>query len=267
MRYLAYARFSPRKDADKCVSCDVQLADIRDWVRKIDPNAVILEFRDDDISGKTLKRPGLEKAFQVMRRGDVLIVRDWDRLARNLYVQLKIARNAERKKCEMHAIYGGPWRDTKDPAIRLLSNMLASVAEYQRECISLKTSAKMKQHQAEGRLMGSKPPYGYDIKVKLVGNRAQRRLVPNKEQQYIISRMQHFFDRGYNGNQIAASLQAEGHRNLDGTKVWRPSTIRNILKREHDRKMILGLTEQPETQAETPAPEAAQAESAPEHAS
>jgi site-specific DNA recombinase len=228
MRYIAYARFSPRRDADKCPSCLVQLEDIRRWILAASPGAEIIEFSDEDVSGKTLSRPALQAALKAMKRGDVLIVRDWDRAARNLYAQLKLARMIDQKKAEMRAIYGGPWRDVKDPAIRLLSNMLASVAEYQRELTSLKTSKKMLRHQAEGRCMGSKPPFGK--KIKIVDGK--KRLITVLEEQETIKRIFELRDvHQFVWTQIARTLGNEG-RKISGSKIWAPNVVRRIYKRE-----------------------------------
>jgi DNA invertase Pin-like site-specific DNA recombinase len=242
MRYLIYVRFSPRRDAKKCVSCDVQLVDAREWILKINPSAEILEFRDDDSSGKNMNRDGLQACLTSMKRGDLLVVRDWERLARNLYVQLKIARLAEKKNCDMHAIYGGPWRNMNDPAVRLLSNMLASVAEYQREVTSLKTSEKMLRHQAEGRCMGSVPPFGYRIKGRpgqdAEGNpkTVDKRLIPIPEEQVTIKRIIELRDaKGCNWAQLARAIGNEGHK-INGQKLWDRSTVRNIYNREKPKQ-------------------------------
>jgi DNA invertase Pin-like site-specific DNA recombinase len=207
------------------------LADIREWILKINPQAEILEFRDDDKSGKTIKRPGLLAALEEMGKGDILVVRDWDRLARNLDVQMKVVRLADRKKVQLHAVYGGAWRNVDDPMIEMVSQILAVIAEMQRKVISRKTSEKMLKHQAAGRCMGSKPPFGYAIKVKLVGTEAKKFLVEVPAEQAAIRRMVSAKEQGFTNQQIANILQAEGHR-LKGVKIWNLPLIAKVLKRE-----------------------------------
>lgn len=235
MRYLIYARFSPRRDANTCPSSDVQLADMRRWVHEIDPNAEILEFRDDDTSGKSYERDGLKAALDAVKRGDILLVRDWDRLARDLYVQLKIARIVTKKKAGLRAINGGNWRDVNDPAIELLSNIMASYAQYQRAMISKKTSEKMLRHQAAGKLMGSKPPFGFKIGVVT----GEKRLIPVPQEQETIKRIIELRDqRNFNWVQIANTIGNEG-RKINGKKLWIPNVVRRIYRRESKRASVV----------------------------
>jgi DNA invertase Pin-like site-specific DNA recombinase len=228
MRYIIYARFSPRRDAATCPSSDVQLADLRRWVLETNPESKILEFRDDDTSGKTYEREGLKAALDTLKRGDMLVVRDWDRLARDLYVQLKVARAIEKKKAQLCAIYGGNWRDVKDPAIELLSNIMASYAQYQRAMISKKTSEKMRLHQANGKYMGGNAPFGY--RKKAFGT--ETRLVPIPEEQVTIKKIiEYHDDRDFRWKQIACTLGNEG-RKINGSKLWFPNVVRRIYNRE-----------------------------------
>jgi site-specific DNA recombinase len=225
MRYLAYARFSPRRDADKCPSCERQLDDLRGWVES---DSEFVEFKDPDKSGKTMNRDGLQTALKSLRKGDVLIVRDWDRLARDLEVQLKIARFVDDKGAELCAMYGGNWCDVNDPMVEMVSKILAVIAEGQRKIISKRTSERMKQHQTEGRCMGSKPPFG--SKIKLVGD--EKRLIKIPDEQETIKRILELRnDRQFNWTQIAQTLGNEG-RKISRSKNWAPNVVRRIYKRE-----------------------------------
>jgi DNA invertase Pin-like site-specific DNA recombinase len=233
MRYLIYARFSPRRDAATCPSTDVQLADLCRWVSDTNPEAEILEFRDDDTSGKTYDRTGLKAALDTLKRGDILLVRDWDRLARDLYVQLKIARIVTKKQAGLRAINGGNWRDVNDPAIELLSNIMASYAQYQRAMISKKTSQKMRQHQANGRYMGGNPPFG--MRVKEDGG--VKKLIPIPAEQETIQRIIELRDqRQFRWKQIACTLGNEG-RKINGSRIWAANVVRRVYIRQKQRPM------------------------------
>ena len=235
MRYIIYARFSPRRDAATCPSSDVQLADLRRWVLDANAEAEILEFRDDDTSGKTYERTGLKVALDTLKRGDILLVRDWDRLARDLYVQLKIAKIVDKKKAGLRAIYGGNWRDVNDPAIELLSNIMASYAQYQRAMISKKTSEKMRLHQANGLYMGGNAPFG--MRVKEVGG--VKKLIPVPAEQETITRIIELREQHqFRWNQIACTLGNEG-RKINGSKIWAANVVRRIYQRQRTISIAL----------------------------
>jgi DNA invertase Pin-like site-specific DNA recombinase len=210
------------------VSCEIQFADIQAWIRNQHSNAEILEFRDDDTSGKSYERAGLKAALAELKRGDMLVVRDWDRLARDLYVQLKIAKLVGKRKASLRAIYGGNWRDVNDPAIELLSNIMASYAQYQRAMISKKTSQKMRQHQANGLYMGGNPPFG--MRVKEDGG--VKKLIPIPAEQETIQRIIELRDqRLFRWKQIACTLGNEG-RKINGSRIWAANVVRRIYIRK-----------------------------------
>lgn len=110
---------------------------------------------DDVASGTNAERPGLNKALEYMRAGDVLIVWKLDRLGRSLtdLVSTINRLNAEGKgfKCLDQSF------DTTTPQGKLIFQMFAALAEFERNIIRERTLAGLVAARARGRLGGRKP--------------------------------------------------------------------------------------------------------------
>lgn len=91
----------------------------------------------DTISGAKWQRPGLTDALGYMRRGDTLVVTRLDRLGRNLYETVTtIADLAER---EINVQVLDPVLDTSRPADKVVVNVMASLAEWERDLLVQRT--------------------------------------------------------------------------------------------------------------------------------
>jgi putative DNA-invertase from lambdoid prophage Rac len=253
-RYVSYARFSPRPNAKDCDSVEVQNADILEAVKKRGDGFLIMAdmYSDKDTSGRKsyLARVGLSAAIKSLKQGDILVVRNWDRLARSMFAFLEIERVVFKKRARMLSLEEGLWNG-EDDSEWLRMTMLAVFAEYQRRTIAKRTKTKMRQHQANGRYMGGKRPFGYSIGIKNVkvkdGMRADRKyLMPIPGEQETVERIVELRDeRKFNWAQIARTLLAEGRRCF-GSKIWDQTTVQNIYNRECPRiqraKAIAALT-------------------------
>ena len=112
-------------------------------------------YEDDGVSAKTLKgRPGLTDALEVLASGDAsaLVVAKLDRLARSVHDFAGLVRIAEREGWGIVALDLGV--DMTTPTGGLLANVTASVAEWERRIISLRTAEALAQRKAEGVRLG-----------------------------------------------------------------------------------------------------------------
>src|SRR5688572_26867710 len=84
-RTVAYLRGSTDKQADRGVSLDAQRAKVEAYAQLYDLDVVAVEV-DAGESAKSLKRPALERALRMLRKGeaDALLVVKLDRLTRNV---------------------------------------------------------------------------------------------------------------------------------------------------------------------------------------
>jgi DNA invertase Pin-like site-specific DNA recombinase len=136
--YIGYARVSTadqnldlQKDALHAAGCDL--------------------VYDDVASGTKTERPGLQKALEYMRSGDVLIVWKLDRLGRSLEDLVRtinrLSSEGKGFKCLDQSF------DTTTPQGKLIFQMFAALAEFERNIIRERTMAGL----AAAR--GKRPPW------------------------------------------------------------------------------------------------------------
>lgn len=112
-------------------------------------------FTDRGFSARCKHRPGLEKSIVVLREGDVMIVTKLDRLARSVSDAHKIAETINSKGAALQI--GTSRYDPNDPTGKLVFNVLAMMAEFERDLISMRTKEGLAIAKAAGRLAGRGP--------------------------------------------------------------------------------------------------------------
>lgn len=112
-------------------------------------------FRDDGISGVRDNRPELDRLRVRMIQGEFesVVVSKMDRLGRSLGMILRFWDEADAAAVRVIVIDQGI--DTSTPAGRLQRNMLAALAEIERELILERTSAGIARARALGKKFGA----------------------------------------------------------------------------------------------------------------
>jgi DNA invertase Pin-like site-specific DNA recombinase len=112
-------------------------------------------FRDDGISGIRDNRPELDKLRERMLHGEFssIVVSKMDRLGRSLGMILRFWDEADSAGVRVIVIDQGI--DTSTPAGRLQRNMLAALAEFERELILERTRAGIARARALGKKFGA----------------------------------------------------------------------------------------------------------------
>ena len=109
----------------------------------------------DKIGGSLRHRPELDRLFDQLREGDVVVVTKYDRPARSLKDLLEIVDAV--REC------GAGFRslaediDTTTPAGSLVFHVFASVARFEREWISERTREGLEAARRRGRVGGTPP--------------------------------------------------------------------------------------------------------------
>jgi len=229
VKLAAYLRVSTDRQAEEGLGLEVQEHAIRAWAHNRG-DRVVLWCRDEGLSGSNGldAREGLADALNACKAGQVvgLVVYRLDRLARDLVLQEQLLADVRRMGADVFSTSSAEASyltdDPDDPSRKLIRQVLGAVNEYERAMISLRLrSGRRRKHDTGGYAYGS-PPYGY---------RAQgRQLVEHVEEQTALRRMHELRSEGRSYRDIAAILQAEGHRAKRGS-VWYPMTIRQILIR------------------------------------
>lgn len=152
---IGYIRVSTDKQADHGISLDAQRAKIEAYASLYDLELVGV-ITDAGVSAKTLDRPGLQRALTMLKAGkaDALIVVKLDRLTRKV-ADLGTLVEKHFQKAALLSV--AEQIDTRSAAGRLVLNVLASVAQWEREAIGERTSAALQHKKSLGQRVGHIP--------------------------------------------------------------------------------------------------------------
>lgn len=110
------------------------------------------EIITDEISGKSANRPGLNDLLNKLRVGDELLVWRLDRLGRSLQNLIELINDFDSKGIKFKSLTENI--DTSTNNGRLIFNIFASLAEFERNLIRERTIAGLSAARARGRLGG-----------------------------------------------------------------------------------------------------------------
>jgi DNA invertase Pin-like site-specific DNA recombinase len=110
-------------------------------------------FSRKKISGARADRPQLAKLMASLKAGDVLLVTKLDRLGRSTRELLDLIERIGKAGAAFRSL-GDPLWDTSSSQGRLLSTLLAAIAEFERDLIKERTGRK--RAQAAGVQFGRK---------------------------------------------------------------------------------------------------------------
>jgi DNA invertase Pin-like site-specific DNA recombinase len=100
-------------------------------------------------------RPALEAAIEFGREGDTLAVTDLSRLARSVPDFCRIQTRLASKRIELRVLNLG--LDTANPTGKLMLNLLASIAQWEREMMLERQREGVAKAKLEGRYRGRAP--------------------------------------------------------------------------------------------------------------
>lgn len=136
------------------VSTEDQRLDLQiDALQKagVDPENIYQEH----VSGVKTKRPEFIACKRALREGDTLVVWRLDRLGRSLIELCQLAMDLERMGVHLRSLT--EHIDTGTAGGRLIFNVFAAVAQFERDIISERTKAGLKAARARG-ARGGRPP-------------------------------------------------------------------------------------------------------------
>ncbi len=224
-RTVAYLRVSTDKQADRGISLEVQRDKVSRYAALYDLDLVDV-VEDAGHSGKSLDRPGLQRALSMLKSkdADALLVVRLDRLTRSVrdlgaLVESTFNRSALLSVSEQI--------DTRTAAGRLVLNVLASVAQWEREAIAERTSSAMRHMRDNRRFTGGQPPFGF----RALDSGA---LVEDAGEQAIVSEVRRLDADGLSVPEIAASLAAAGHVSRAGRPLSRTQVRRIVASAVRD---------------------------------
>lgn len=214
-RYVIYRRVSTDEQGKSGLGLEAQDRDIRLFLEGYSdqPFEVVAEFTEV-ASGSDDRRPELTKALDMARKnGAELLVAKLDRLSRKVSfiasllddrkVQLRVAAMPQADKFQLH-IY-------------------AALAEQEREFISIRTKAALKEAKARGVKLG-----GARDKTMKRNQEVQRKAT--ERAQNVAGLIQPLREAGKSLREIAAELNRAGVRTARGGE-WQASQVKRTIER------------------------------------
>jgi DNA invertase Pin-like site-specific DNA recombinase len=110
----------------------------------------------EKVSGTRADRPQLAKLMASLNEGDVVLVTKLDRLGRSTRELLDLIERIGKAGASFRSL-GDPLWDTGSSQGRLLSTLLAAIAEFERDLIRERTGDGRKRAMAKGIKFGRKP--------------------------------------------------------------------------------------------------------------
>lgn len=216
MRVIGYIRVSTDEQATQGVSLAAQAEKLRAYASLYDLDLVDV-IEDAGQSAKTLQRPGIQKALEMLRTGSAqgLLVAKLDRLTRSVADMAAMITEyfGDRARVGASLLSVSDQIDTRTAAGRLVLNILASVSQWEREAIGERTRTAMAHMKAQGVKFGG-PALG-----------------ETADEQATLARICELRDEALSLRQIVARLDAEGYKTKRGGR-WAPETLRKVLARQ-----------------------------------
>lgn len=146
-----YARVSTDKQ-----KVDMQLDELRQYVKRAG-NKIYKEFIDEGFTGKNTQRPAFKEMMELarQRKFDVLLVWKLDRLSRSLKDLINTL--DELGHFGIDFISHDNQIDTTTSQGRLIFSVVGAVAEFERDIISERIKAGLKNARSKGKRLGRPP--------------------------------------------------------------------------------------------------------------
>jgi len=223
-KIIGYTRVSTKGQADSGLSLEAQRLKIQQYAELYDLELVGI-IEDAGHSAKTLDRPGLVELLGALKAGkaDGVIICKLDRLTRSVSDMATLIDNHFGEKSNHSLMSVGDNIDTRTAAGRLMLNVLVSVAQWEAETTSERTSLALKAKRARGEFAGGRLAYGQ----KNQGGK----IVANPDEQRVYTEAKRLKKAGLSLRTIATELEKSGFVNRRGC-TFHPNQIRRFVAQE-----------------------------------
>jgi DNA invertase Pin-like site-specific DNA recombinase len=207
LRVVFYSRVSTADQAESGAGLAAQEAALRATATHRGWD-VLSHLTDAGASGKKLSgRPALADALDLVSTGqaDALAVSKLDRLSRSLLDFAALMVRSQHEGWNLIALDVDV--DTTTPSGRLVANVMASVAEWERDTIGARTRDALAARRAEGVVLGR----------------------PRSVSDEAVARAREMRKSGMTYAACAQQLTDEGVPTAHGGARWYPSTVRKVL--------------------------------------
>jgi DNA invertase Pin-like site-specific DNA recombinase len=211
--HIAYYRVSTDRQGRSGLGLDAQRHAVALYLAG--RGELVAEFTEVE-TGKKSDRPQLAAALAECRRlKATLLIAKLDRLARNVYFVSGLMESG----VDFVAV-------DMPEANRLTIHILAAVAEYEADRVSVRTKEALAIAKGRGTRLGNPTPA-----PSLERGRATRAAKLEAHRQSIAPLVKHLRDEGRSLRAIAAELNARGIPTARRGNKWHPETVANVLER------------------------------------
>ena len=217
---IGYIRVSSAQQAQEGVSLEAQQAKIEQWCLA-NGYELVNVFKDEGISGKRMDtRQGLQDALATIKKGNAFVFYSMSRVARSTKDMLSIGDLITKKRADMVSVIED--FDTTSASGKLMFQMLAVLAEFERNLVGERTATVLQNKKANNQKYCNKTPYGF--------KRVDDRLEQVKQEVKVVAEIQQARAKGQTLQAIADNLNLRGIPTKTN-KQWQPATIHLLLQR------------------------------------
>jgi DNA invertase Pin-like site-specific DNA recombinase len=206
VRVIGYVRVSTDEQHASGAGVSAQRAAITAECERRGWQLLRIIGEDSGASSATLERSGLQRALDILDRGnaDVLVVAKLDRLSRSVAQGAQVMDRAKRKGWSLVALDFG--LDTTTPAGEMVANVILSTAQYERRLIGQRTKDALAAKREQGIRLGRPQTLPDEIVERILAAR----------------------HAGSSYRAIAAQLEADGVPTARGGGTWYASAVRAV---------------------------------------
>ena len=220
MRAIGYVRVSTEEQSQQGVSLSNQVQKIQAYCMAKDWEMTVV-IRDEGYSGKDLNRPGVQEIIKgcCKRAFDVVVTMKLDRLTRSVKDLGYLVEDVFNK----HGIAFSSLQDNFDTSTangRMVMNILATLAQWERDIISERTKDAMQFMKRSLKLVGA-VPFGFD--------RSGKELTPNPDEMKTALKLITMKGEGASYQKIAGQLNEDAVPAKNGGK-WHPKTVMGVMR-------------------------------------
>lgn len=224
-----YARVSTTEQAEEGYSIDEQIRVLNEYCNQ-KGYTIYDEYVDRGISGKNIKgRPAIQRLISdaEQKKFDVLLVWKMNRIARKMVDLMNIVELLNNKNIAFRSYTEN--YETESPTGKLQFQMMAAIAEYERNNIAENVKMGMIARAKEGRWNGGQV-LGYDVVELPVENRKRKNtgLRINEKEAAIIRTIFHLYTTGHGYKAIANKINRSGYR-TKRNKTFSLNAIKTIV--------------------------------------
>mgnify|MGYP001490137625 CR=1 FL=1 len=225
MIYL-YGRCSAEENFNKGSSIETQMLRCRSYVTMKELEGSINEITEQ-VSGtvKFNKRPQGFELLQNLKKGDHIICSALDRFSRNTLDLLTLVEKFKKQKVKLSFLDIGGEVTGSDAVGSVFLKLLSVFSEFYAKQLSEKQKATKDRMKTQGKYLGGKKPFGYDI------DENNNLIICEKEQQ-VINQMKDLRDNGLSYQKISNEITKSTRKKFPVSWVFK------ILNREHINTII-----------------------------